>query len=115
MPEKVLIYSRFPKAMRRIGEHFELMDAGGKPPREMFRADQLADVRAMITAGGTPLPGAMMDMMPSLGAIICYGTGYDGVDLGAAAERKIRVGHSPGANASSVADIAVSRMLAVIR
>ncbi len=58
MPEKVLIFSRFPKAlMLRIGERFELMDAGGKPPREMFAADQLAGVRAMITAGGTPLPG----------------------------------------------------------
>jgi hydroxypyruvate reductase len=112
MREKVLIYSRFPKAlMLRIGERFELMDAGGKSPREMFGADQLADVRAMITAGGTPLSGAMMDMMPALGAIICYGTGYDGVDLGAAAERKIRVGHSPGANASSVADVAVTLML----
>ena len=116
MREKVLIYSRFPKAlMLRIGERFELMDAGGKPPREMFGADQLADVRAMITAGGTPLSGAMMDMMPALGAIICYGTGYDGVDLGAAAERKIRVGHSPGANASSVADVAVTLMLAATR
>jgi hydroxypyruvate reductase len=116
MREKVLIYSRFPKAlMLRIGERFELMDAGGKPPREMFGVDQLADVRAMITAGGTPLSGAMMDMMPALGAIICYGTGYDGVDLGAAAERKIRVGHSPGANASSVADIAVTLMLAATR
>ena len=59
MPEKVLIYSRFPKAlMLRIGERFELMDAAGKPPREMFAADQLADVSAMITAGGTPLRGA---------------------------------------------------------
>ena len=62
MPEKVLIYSRFPKAlMLRIGERFELMDAGGKPPREVFAADQLADVRAMITAGGTPLPGSPAD------------------------------------------------------
>ena len=68
MPEKVLIYSRFPKAlMLRIGERFELMDAGGKPPREMFSADQLAGVRAMITAGGTPLPGEMMDTMPKPG------------------------------------------------
>ena len=116
MPEKVLIYSRFPKAlMLRIGERFDLMDAGGKPPREMFAADQLADVRAMITAGGTPLPGEMMDMMPKLAAIVCYGTGYDGVDLAAAAKRKIAVGHSPGANASSVADIAVTLMLAVTR
>ncbi len=29
MPEKVLIFSRFPKAlMQRIGEQFELLDAG---------------------------------------------------------------------------------------
>ena len=68
MPEKVLVYSRFPKAlMLRIGQRFELMDAAGKPPIEVFPADQLAGVRAMITAGGTPLAGNMMDMMPKLG------------------------------------------------
>src|SRR6202790_793005 len=116
MPNKVLIYSRFPKAMMlRIGERFELMDAGGKPPAEVFSAEQLSDVRAMISAGGTPLPGAMMDMMPKLAAIVCYGTGYDGVDLGQAAQRQIAVGHSPAANASAVADLAVTLMLAVTR
>jgi hydroxypyruvate reductase len=116
MPEKVLVYSRFPKAlMLRIGERFELMDAAGKPPDQMFAADRLASVRAMITAGGTPLGGDMMDMMPKLGVIVCYGTGYDGVDLDAARSRKIIVGHSPGANAASVADIAVTLMLAATR
>jgi lactate dehydrogenase-like 2-hydroxyacid dehydrogenase len=116
MPEHVLIYSRFPKAlMVRIGERFELMDAAGKPPNEMFAPEQLAGIRAMITAGGTPLGVDMMDLMPKLGAIVCYGTGYDGVDLAAAAKRRIAVGHSPGANASSVADIAMTLMLAVTR
>jgi glyoxylate reductase len=116
MPEKVLVFSRFPKAlMQRIGEKFELLDAGGKPPNERFPPAELADVRAMITAGGTPLPGRIMDMMPRLGAIVCYGTGYDGVDLKAAAERKIAIGHSPGANAASVADIAVTLLLAATR
>jgi lactate dehydrogenase-like 2-hydroxyacid dehydrogenase len=57
----------------------------------------------------------MMDMMPKLGAIVCYGTGYDGVDLTAAAKRGITVGHSPGANASSVADLALTLMLAATR
>jgi hydroxypyruvate reductase len=116
MPHKVLIFSRFPKAlMLRIGERFELMDAGGKPPAEVFTAEQLSPVRAMITAGGTPLGGAMMDMMPKLGAIVCYGTGYDGVDLAAAAQRGITVGHSPAANAAAVADLAVTLLLAVTR
>src|SRR4051812_40822096 len=116
MPEKVLIYSRFPKAMMlRIGERYELMDAAGKPPNEMFSADQLAGVRAMITAGGTPLGADMMDLLPALQAIVCYGTGYDGVDLAGAARRKIVVANSPAANASSVADIAMTLMLAVTR
>ncbi|MEO6782674.1 MAG: 2-hydroxyacid dehydrogenase [Bradyrhizobium sp.] len=116
MPEHVLIYSRFPKAlMVRIGERFELMDAAGKPPDQMFAPEQLAGIRAMITAGGTPLGGEIMDLMPKLGAIVCYGTGYDGVDLAATAKRSIAVGHSPGANASSVADIAMTLMLAVTR
>ena len=116
MPEKVLIYSRFPKAlMLRIGERYELLDAAGKPPNEVFSAEQLSGIRAMITAGGTPLGGNMMDLMPKLGAIVCYGTGYDGVDLAAVAKRNIKLGHSPGANAASVADIAVTLMLAATR
>jgi hydroxypyruvate reductase len=116
MPEKVLIYSRFPKAlMVRIGEHFELLDAAGKPPSEVFSAEQLSGIRAMITAGGTQLPGSVMDTLPQLRAIVCYGTGYDGVDLVAASERHITVGHSPGANAASVADLAVTLMLTVTR
>ena len=116
MREKVLVFSRFPKAlMQRIGERFDLLDAAGKPPHDMFSSDQLADIRAMITAGGTPLGGDMMDRLPSLGAIVCYGTGYDGVDRAAAAKRNIVVAHSPGANAASVADIAVILMLTATR
>jgi hydroxypyruvate reductase len=116
MPDKVLVYSRFPKSlMQRIGERFDLLDAGGKPPHEAFATEELASLRAMITAGSAPLGGEMMDRMPKLGAIVCYGTGYDGIDLKAAAARGIAVGHSPGANASSVADIALTLMLGAVR
>ena len=116
MPEKVLVYSRFPKAlMARIGQRFDLMDAAGKPPAEAFTAEQLSGVRALITAGGTPLRADAMDALPKLAAIVCYGTGYDGVDLAAAAQRNIAVGHSPAANAAAVADLAVTLMLAVTR
>ncbi|HLX17367.1 MAG TPA: 2-hydroxyacid dehydrogenase [Bradyrhizobium sp.] len=116
MPEKVLIYSRFPKAlMARIGQRFELMDTAGKPPVEIFTKEQLSSVRALITAGGTPLGAAALDMLPALRAIVCYGTGYDGVDLSAVAQRKILLGHSPAANAAAVADLAVTLMLAVTR
>ncbi len=116
MADKVLIYSRFPKTMMaRFAERFELLDTGGKPAQEVFADGELGGIRALLTAGGTPLGADAMDLFPKLGAIICYGTGYDGIDLKAAAARKIAVGHSPGANAASVADIAMTLMLATTR
>src|SRR4029079_11064200 len=116
MPEKVLVFSRFPKAqLQRFGERYELLNAAGKPPNEVFSPQELAGIRAMITAGGTALGAAALDMLPKLEAIVCYGTGYDGVDLAAVAKRGIARGHSPGANAASVADIAITLMLASTR
>jgi hydroxypyruvate reductase len=116
MPEKVLVYSRFPKTqLQRFGERYELLNAAGKPPNEAFSSEELAGIRAMITAGGTKLGAEALDTLPSLRTIVCYGTGYDGVDLAAVAKRGITLGHSPGANAASVADIAVTLMLATTR
>ena len=116
MAHQVLIHSRFPKdLMMRIGERYDLLDGKGRPPCESFSPEQLKSVRAMITAGGRALPAAVLDSLPSLGAIICYGTGYDGIDLAETRRRNIVVGHSPAANAASVADLAVTLLLAAVR
>ncbi len=116
MADKVLVYSRLPRnLLARFAERFELLDTGGKPAAKAFPADELSGVRALLTAGGTPLGASEMDQFPKLGAIVCYGTGYDGVDLKAASARNIAVGHSPGANAASVADVAMTLMLAATR
>ncbi|WP_024574989.1 MULTISPECIES: 2-hydroxyacid dehydrogenase [unclassified Afipia] len=116
MSHQVLIYSQFPKAlMVRIGERYDLLDGKGRPPIETFTAEQLKPIRALITAGGQAIPPAVLDTLPSLGAIICYGTGYDGVDFAETKKRNIVVGHSPAANAASVADLAMTLMLAATR
>lgn len=116
MPEQVLIYSRFPKSqMARIGEHYDLLDGQGKPPIKSFSAEELKPIRALITAGGQPIPASVLDTLPSLKAIICFGTGYDGVDFKETKARGIVVGNSPGANANAVAEIAMGLMLASMR
>jgi lactate dehydrogenase-like 2-hydroxyacid dehydrogenase len=116
MSDKVLVYSRFPKAMMApIGERYDVLDSKGRALDEAFSPAQLSEVRILISAGAAPLPARVMDLLPSLKAIICYGTGYDGVDLAAASARGIAVGHSPAANAAAVADLAVTLMLAVTR
>jgi lactate dehydrogenase-like 2-hydroxyacid dehydrogenase len=72
-------------------------------------------VRAIMTAGGMKIPASVLDEVPSLGTIICYGTGYDGLDFAELKKRNIIVGHSPAVNAAGVADIAVMLMLAARR
>ena len=116
MADKVLVASRFGRSMLgRFAERFELLETAGKPADQVFSAAELADVRALLTMGGQPLGRETFDMLPALGAVICYGTGYDGVDLKAAAERGIVVGNSPAANASAVADLALALLLALMR
>jgi len=116
MSDQVLVHSRLSKKLLApIGARFTLLDTHGAPPREAFSAAELATVRALISAGGQPLGAEVMDAMPKLGAIVCYGTGYDGVDLAAARTRHIKVGNSPAANAAAVADLAMALLLAVER
>jgi phosphoglycerate dehydrogenase-like enzyme len=50
-----------------------------------------------------------------LRVISCYGVGFDRVDVAAATGRKIVVTNSAGANAASVADLALGLMLALAR
>ncbi|MBX9646315.1 MAG: 2-hydroxyacid dehydrogenase [Xanthobacteraceae bacterium] len=116
MPHKIIINSRFLRGLQsRIGERYDLlhlgfdeMAAGALPPEALA-------CRAVVTMGAQRFDGALMDRLPDLGAIVCYGTGYDGVDLKAAQARGIAVANSPGANAAAVADLAMALMLSVTR
>ncbi len=107
-----------PALVARIAERFDVL--GPLPPP--FAASVLAmpaddawRVRALVTIGGVDTSRAALAALPALGLVACVGSGYDGVDLAAARERGIVVAHSPAANASSVADIAVGLMIASVR
>ncbi|MEO3470459.1 2-hydroxyacid dehydrogenase [Roseomonas sp. CAU 1739] len=71
--------------------------------------------RALITLGGHRTDVAMMDALPELGLIACYGTGFEGVDVEAARARGIVVTHAKDANATSVAEFAMGLVIAAAR
>lgn len=71
--------------------------------------------RALITLGSLRTDAALMDALPALGLICCYGTGFEGVDREAAAARDITVTNAGDANATSVAEFAIGLMLAASR
>jgi lactate dehydrogenase-like 2-hydroxyacid dehydrogenase len=82
--------------------------------RELATAVRMR-IAGCVTFGASAFDAATMDALPDLRWIGCYGSGYEGVDLAAASARGIAVTHSPGANAASVADLAMGLLIASVR
>jgi lactate dehydrogenase-like 2-hydroxyacid dehydrogenase len=72
-------------------------------------------VQGMVVLGIEPLDDSALAWFPGLRVIVCLGSGYDGIDLAAARGRGIVVGHSPGVNAASVADVAIALTIECVR
>jgi hydroxypyruvate reductase len=71
--------------------------------------------RVLLTVGTWKTDAALIDALPNLGLIACYGTGNEGVERAAAKARGILVSNAADANATSVAEFAVGLMLASAR
>ncbi|UDL93525.1 2-hydroxyacid dehydrogenase [Lichenihabitans sp. PAMC28606] len=74
-----------------------------------------AEVRALLTMGTLTTDAALIDALPSLELICCYGTGFEGVDRAHAASRGIAIANAGSANADAVAEYAIGLMLATTR
>lgn len=73
------------------------------------------DIRAAITIGHVGLSNAMIDALPNLGAIVCFGVGVDGLDLGYCKQRNVAVTHGRDINHEDVADVAIGLIIARLR
>lgn len=73
------------------------------------------EAEALVTIGANVTDAALMDAMPKLKLICCFGSGHEGVDVAEAERRGIKVANTVGANAATVADLAVALLLASIR
>jgi lactate dehydrogenase-like 2-hydroxyacid dehydrogenase len=115
----VLLGARMPDAFaRELADCYEVLGPLAAPFPESVAALSPADaqrVRALVTMGTVDTSRAALARLPALGLVCCIGSGYEGVDLAAARERGLAVTHSPGANASAVADLAMGLLIASIR
>lgn len=72
-------------------------------------------IEAVVTSGLIGLGADEMDLMPNLGIIHTFASGYEQVDVAAARARGIMVCHVPGLAAFCVAEHAIGLMIAVTR
>ena len=98
-----------------VNAAYGVVRSNSKDTFNLVPAADRASIRVLLTMGTVGATGDLMAALPNLGLICCFGSGYEKIDLAAAQARGILVTHSPGANASSVADMAITLLLASIR
>jgi len=112
----ILLAANFPTGLRdKLGTDMTVLGPYGLPIGANLPAGEAERVRVLITMGTLTTDATVMDRLPNLGLICCYGTGYEGVHIGTARQRGILVTHSPAANAAAVADHAIALLLAATR
>ena len=119
MPDTILLVTKVPRQfLKTLSDHYEIIGPLETPfathAPNLPSADA-ARVRAILTIGSVNFPPALLDLFPNLGLISCLGTGFEGIPLAAARQRGIAITHSPNANASAVADLAVGLMISAVR
>ncbi|MCZ8149306.1 MAG: 2-hydroxyacid dehydrogenase [Roseomonas sp.] len=72
-------------------------------------------IRAICTKGEVGADAALMDALPKVEIIACYGVGYDLIDVPAAKARGIRVTNTPDVLTEEVADMAIGLLLSAAR
>jgi phosphoglycerate dehydrogenase-like enzyme len=112
-----------PRSFRHAtGAHFELLDRYGlesvfpptdEPLDERAMKELVHDCDALIV-GTDPVNEAVLSSGP-LRAVVKFGSGLDNIDEAAAGRLGIPVVATPGANARSVAELAIGMMLVLAR
>lgn len=115
MKPTILMVPRLPDALvARLGTQFELLG-----PMQGSAIDPLPEgaqrAVALLTVGSQKTDAALIDALPQLKLICCYGTGIEGVDRAAAKARGIQLVNAADANATSVAEFAMGLLLATAR
>jgi lactate dehydrogenase-like 2-hydroxyacid dehydrogenase len=83
--------------------------------RNAFLAQHAANIRAIATRGELGASAELMQGLPKLEIVSCYGVGTDAIDLNHAKQNGIRVTNTPDVLTADVADLGVALLLAAAR
>ncbi len=114
-PELVLVGPMMPHVMEALDEDFVVHRLWEAPDRDALLAQAAPRARAIGTSGHLGASAALMDALPKLEIIGCYGVGTDSIDLGHAAARNVVVTNTPDVLNDDVANMAIALLLATSR
>lgn len=114
-PEVLMVAPMFPAAMEAVERDFIAHKLWLAPDRDALITEVAPRVRGMTTTGMVGARAALIDALPKLEIIACFGVGYDAVDVAAARRRRVMVTNTPDVLTDCVADLAMALLLAAAR
>ena len=101
--------------MEMMAERFTLHRLWEAADKDALLSRLAPDLRAAATKGELGMGAALMDKLPKLEIVACYGVGVDGIDVAHARSRGVRVTNTPDVLTEDVADMAWALLLAAAR
>lgn len=115
MKPTLLMVPRMPAALvDRLNESYTVLGPMEHSTREALPVGA-ENAEALLTMGSLRTDAGLIDALPKLRLICCYGTGIEGVDRVHAKARGIVLGNAGTANAAAVAEFAMGLLLATAR
>ena len=114
-PPILMIAPMMPSVMQALEADYTVHRLWQASDRQAFVSQVAPSVRAIATNGSVGAGTELIDALPNLELIACYGVGVDAIDLMSAKARGIPVTTTPDVLTADVADMAVALMLATSR
>ena len=114
-PEVLIVGPMYKPALEALDREFTTYKLWLAPDRDALLKSCANRVRAIATNGFDGADAALIDALPKLEIISCFGVGYDAVDVEAAKRRKVIVTNTPGVLNDAVADLTIGLIIAAAR
>jgi hydroxypyruvate reductase len=114
-PEILMIAPMMPSVMNALETAYTVHKLWEAPDRQDLLARVAPGIRGVATNGSVGIGGEIINALPKLEIIACYGVGVDAIDLPSAKTRGIPVTTTPDVLTDDVADMAIGLIIASSR
>lgn len=114
-PELLVATPIYPPTLAVLEREFAVHKLWLASEPDRLVADVADRVRGVVTVGSTGLPAGLIQSLPKLEIIACFGTPHGSVDIAAADARGVVVTNTPDSITEAVADLAIGLVIALMR
>ncbi|HTN49867.1 MAG TPA: 2-hydroxyacid dehydrogenase [Burkholderiaceae bacterium] len=114
-PDVLLVAPIYAASQARLEAGYTVHRLWEAENRDEMIAGIAPRLEVVVTSGGAGIARELIERLPRLRLIACFGVGVDAIDLEAARARGIAVTNTPDVLTEDVADLAIGLMLAALR